>query len=157
MFGMNLGWVELCFIKNFRVRGREKEEMAIHCQKIQYIINTKIFLKFMKRCFLVNKLYLSQVVLVLQGWLDNKIWDSWFRILFKRTDLPSTRWIHVRFPGFFCFYIFVYLLHLWSSYFLIELAINETIMVDFLVFIQVHKISLLHAGTQMYINLIWIE
>lgn len=30
--------------------------------------------------------------------LDNKSWNSWFRILFKRTDLPSFRWLQVRFP-----------------------------------------------------------
>lgn len=35
-------------------------------------------------------------------WLDNKSWHTWFRILFKRGDLPSFGWIQVRFPRICC-------------------------------------------------------
>lgn len=45
--------------------------------------------------------------------LDNKIWDSWFRILSERRDLSSFRRIQVRFLEiFFLIMLFVYLKNL---------------------------------------------
>lgn len=33
--------------------------------------------------------------------LDNEIWNTWFRVLFKRRNLSPFRWIQVKFPKFY--------------------------------------------------------
>jgi len=33
--------------------------------------------------------------------LDNEIWDTWFRVLFKWRNLPPFRWIQVKFLTFY--------------------------------------------------------
>ena len=52
------------------------------------------YLAYEEKCFIICFLFFN-----LQ--LDSEIWNTWFRVLFKRRNLPSFRWIQVKFLGLY--------------------------------------------------------
>lgn len=58
------------------------------------LVKNCYYLAYEEKCFIICFLFFN-----LQ--LDSEIWNTWFRVLFKRRNLPSFRWIQVKFLGLY--------------------------------------------------------